>query len=63
MEESFLHLWDELDDLVHTTRHLLTAAAVETVTAALPFLASASAALLGGAATLLLSHHFLAIGG
>jgi hypothetical protein len=55
MEESFLHLWDELDDIVHTVRHLAAAAAVELVGAALPLLLAAAAAL-AGAVTVLLVH-------
>ena len=56
MEESFLHLWDELDDIVHTTRHLAAAAAVELVGAAVPLLLAAATALACGAATLVLVH-------
>lgn len=56
MEESFLHLWDELDDVLCACRHLATAAATETLAVAAPFIA----ALLGGAATLLIAHRHLA---
>jgi hypothetical protein len=52
MEESLLQLWDELDDIVCACRHLATWAAAETLASAAPFIA----ALLGGAATLLLTH-------
>ncbi|MBS0380473.1 MAG: hypothetical protein JSS29_18490 [Proteobacteria bacterium] len=52
MEERFLHLWDELDDVWCTCRHLATWAATETLATAAPFLA----ALLGGALTLLIAH-------
>ena len=55
MEERFLHLWDELDDVWCTCRHLATWAATETLAAVAPFIA----AILGGAATLLLAHHGL----
>ena len=51
MEESFLHLWDELDDVWWACRHVATWAAAETLATAAPFLA----ALLGGAASLLLT--------
>jgi hypothetical protein len=60
MEELFLHLWDEVDDIVGVCRHVASSAAAEIVAAA-PLLAAASAALLGGAATLLLSHELLSI--
>jgi hypothetical protein len=53
MEERFLHLWDELDDVWWSCRHLATWAAAETLDSAAPLLA----ALLGGAATLLIAHH------
>ena len=56
MEETFLQLWDELDDVLCTCRHLATWAATETLASAAPFIA----ALLGGAATLLLAHQHLA---
>ncbi|HSY05527.1 MAG TPA: hypothetical protein VK803_06240 [Steroidobacteraceae bacterium] len=56
MEEFFLHLWDELDDLVGVCGHLATATVVE-VLAAAPLVAAASGALLAGGATLLLAHH------
>jgi hypothetical protein len=52
MEESFLQLWDELDDVLCACRHLATWAADETLASAAPFIA----ALLGGTATLLLAH-------
>lgn len=58
MEETFLQLWDELDDVLCTCRHLATWAATEILSSAAPFIA----ALLGGAATLLLAHqHFAAL--
>jgi hypothetical protein len=53
MEESFLHLWDELDDVLCACRHLATCAAIETLATAAPFIA----ALLGGAATVLIARH------
>ena len=57
MEESFLHLWDELDDVLCACRHLATCAATETLAVAAPFIA----ALLGGAATVLIAHHRAAL--
>jgi hypothetical protein len=59
VEESFLHLWDELDDLVSICRQVAVATADEVVAAAAPLIAAASAALLAGAATPLLSHRQL----
>jgi hypothetical protein len=56
MEETFLHLWDELDDVLCTCRHLATWAASETLASAAPFIA----ALLAGAATVLVAGHPLA---
>ena len=56
MEEFFLHLWDEIDDLLGAARHVTIAAASETVAAAEPLIAATSGALLAGAATLLLAH-------
>ena len=58
MEELFLHLWDEVDDIAGVCRHVATATASEML-AAVPLIAAVSAALLGGAATLLLSHREL----
>ena len=57
MEESFLHLWDELDDVLCACRHVATWAVTETLAPAAPLLA----ALLGGAATLLIAHQPLAV--
>jgi hypothetical protein len=57
MEERFLHLWDELDDVLCTCRHLATWAASETLASAAPLLG----ALLAGATTLLIAHRHLAI--
>jgi len=59
MEEFFLHLWDEIDDVVGVCRHLATVTAAEVVAASAPVIAAASGALLAGAATLLLSHRQL----
>lgn len=59
MEETFLQLWDELDDVLCTCRHLATWAAEETLASAAPFMS----ALLGGAATVLLAHRFLTLSG
>ena len=60
MEEFFLHLWDDFDDVVHACRHLGQAAAAELLSGAAPLIAAASGALLAGAATLLLSRPPLA---
>jgi hypothetical protein len=59
MEEFFLHLWDELDDVAGACRHVASCAACEMLTAATPLIAAASGALLAGTATLLLSHREL----
>jgi hypothetical protein len=59
VEEFFLHLWDEWDDLLGVCRHVATSVAAEAVSAAAPLIAAASSALLGGAATLLLAHRHL----
>ena len=59
MEEFFLHLWDEIDDLVGVCRHLATVTAAEVVAASGPVIAATSGALLAGAATLLLAHRQL----
>ena len=56
MEEFFLHLWDEIDDLIGVCRHLAAVTAAEVVAASAPVIAATSGALLAGAATLLLSH-------
>jgi hypothetical protein len=58
MEEFFLHLWDEIDDVVGLCRHVASSTAAE-ILAAAPLIAAASAALLGGTATLLLSVRLL----
>ena len=59
MEEFFLHLWDELDDLIGVCRHVVTETAAEVVAASAPIIAATSGALLAGAATLLLSYRQL----
>ena len=59
MEEFFLHLWDEIDDVVGVCRHLATVTAAEVLAAPAPVIAATSGALLAGAATLLLSHRQL----
>ena len=41
--EVFLHLWDEIDDLVSACRHVATSAASELVDGAVPLVAGASA--------------------
>ena len=56
MEEFFLHLWDEWDDLVGACRHVATSVVAEAVAAAAPLIAPVSGTLLAGA-TLLLAHH------
>ncbi|MBV9698228.1 MAG: hypothetical protein JO005_14985 [Gammaproteobacteria bacterium] len=62
MEEFFLHLWDEADDMYCACRHVAESVAAETLARAAPLLATASAALLAGAAALLLSHSPLLTG-
>lgn len=59
MEEFFLHLWDEWDDLLGVCRHVATSLADEAVAVAAPLIAALSSALLAGAATLLLAHRQL----
>jgi len=59
MEEFFLHLWDELDDLIGVCRHLAAVTAAEVLAASAPVIAATSGALLAGAATLLLSQRQL----
>ena len=59
MEEFFLHLWDEVDDIAGVCRHLATSAAAEVVATAAPLIAAVSAALLAGTATLLLARQSL----
>ena len=41
--EVFLHLWDELDDLISAGRHVATSVASEFADGATPLIASASA--------------------
>ena len=53
--EFFLHLWDELDDVVSACRHLATETAGEVLSSAAPLIATASVALIAGATTLLLA--------
>jgi hypothetical protein len=57
MEETFLQLWDELDDALYACRHVATWAVTETLAPAAPLIA----ALLGGAVTLLITHQRLAV--
>ena len=59
MEEFFLHLWDEIDDLIGVCRHIATVTAAEVLAVSAPVIAATSGALLAGAATLLLSHRQL----
>jgi hypothetical protein len=59
MEEFFLHLWDEIDDLIGVCRHVATVTAAEVLAVSVPVIAATSGALLAGAATLLLSHRQL----
>jgi len=59
VEEFFLHLWDELDDLAGIARHLAASTVAEAVAAVAPLIAAASGALLAGATTLLLAHRQL----
>ena len=56
MEEFFLHLWDDFDDIAGVCRHVTTAMAAELIAAAAPVIAAAAGSLLAGAATLLLAH-------
>jgi hypothetical protein len=56
VEEFFLHLWDDFDDIAGVCRHVTTAVAAEFVAAAAPVIAAVAASVLAGAATLLLSH-------
>ena len=57
--EFFLHLWDELDDVMGACRHVATSTASEVAAVAAPLIAAASAVLLAGGATLLLAHQQL----
>jgi hypothetical protein len=54
VEEFFLHLWDEWDDVTGAARHVAASIAAE-VTSVVPLIGAAWAVLLAGAATLLLS--------
>jgi hypothetical protein len=58
MEEFFLHLWDEWDDLTGICRHLATEMAAEIVSAAVP-LAAVAGALLAAGTTLLITRQQL----
>jgi hypothetical protein len=55
VEEFFLHLWDDLDDVAGVCRHVAASIAAELVAGAAPLIAAASSALLAGT-TLLLAH-------
>jgi hypothetical protein len=59
VEEFFLHLWDEFDDVTGICRHVATTMVAEVVAVSAPVITAASGALLAGAATLLLSRHEL----
>jgi hypothetical protein len=59
VEEFFLHLWDELDDLAGVCRHVATTMAAEVVAASAPVIAAVAGSVLAGAATLMLSHRHL----
>jgi hypothetical protein len=59
MEEFFLHLWDELDDLIGVCRHVAAVTAAEVLADSAPVIAATAGALLAGAATLLLSQRQL----
>jgi hypothetical protein len=59
VEEFFLHLWDELDDLAGVCRHVTSTIAAEVVAVSAPAIAAAAASVLAGAATLMLSHRHL----
>jgi hypothetical protein len=54
VEEFFLHLWDEWDDVTGAAWHVAASIADE-LTSVVPLIAAASGVLLAGAATLLLS--------
>jgi hypothetical protein len=59
VEEFFLHLWDELDDLAGVCRHVAGTMAAEVVAASAPVIAAVAGSVLAGAATLMLSHRHL----
>jgi hypothetical protein len=59
VEEFFLHLWDELDDLSGLCRHVATEMAAELASAATPLIAALTALLAGTGTTLLLLHRSL----
>ena len=59
MEEFFLHLWDELDDLAGVCRHVASTMAAEVVATSAPVIAAAAGSVLAGAATLMLSQRHL----
>jgi hypothetical protein len=58
VEEFFLHLWDEWDDLTGLCRHVATEMIAEVASAAVPFFAAIAGTLLAGA-TLLIAHREL----
>lgn len=57
MEEFFLHLWDEADDMYCACRHVASSVATETLSIAAPLLAAVSGALLAGTTAALLARH------
>jgi hypothetical protein len=59
VEEFFLHLWDELDDLTGLCRHVATEMAFELASVAAPLIAALSGALLAAGTTLLILHRTL----
>jgi hypothetical protein len=59
VEEFFLHLWDEWDDLAGICRHLATEIAAETLAASAPLIAAVSGTLLAGITALLLARSSL----
>jgi hypothetical protein len=59
VEEFFLHLWDELDDLAGVCRHVASTMAAEVVAVSAPVIAAAAGSVLAGAATLMLSQRHL----
>jgi hypothetical protein len=59
MEEFFLHLWDDLDDLAGICRYAVAATAAEVLAAAPQVTAAAGALLAGGAALLLVRQALL----
>ena len=62
MEEFFLHLWDDADDMYCACRHVAGSVAAETLSSAAPLLAAISGAVLAGTTAAFLARHALLIG-